>query len=237
MIIYESTEVIIMKKIIFTFLILSPLTAFTASFKASDCQSTNWEHQGKLDGEQGKKIDLLYSYIKKCDKANTPFSADLYRKGREEGLYTYCSNQNAYNMGFKKTSVHKDVCAATMFPEFQTYYNRGADFKKVDKQKIAVDKKIIQLSKTIEILDQAKAESQRLESQLNELSFKSEMAETQINKSTLMDAMTQPIMADPGLEASSNQEKPIDLEYDRGDIEHRQPAGADPRLKEDDLND
>jgi hypothetical protein len=219
-----------MKKIIFTLCVLSPLTVFAASFKASDCQNTNWEHQGKLDGEQGKKIDLLYSYTKTCDKANLPFSADLYRKGREDGLYTYCSNQNAYNMGFKKTKVHKDVCAATMFPDFQSYYERGVSFKKIDKEKIAIDKKIVKLSKTIEILDQAKAESDKLEAQLNELSFKPEMAETQINRSTLMSTMTQPIMADPGSEASLNQEKPIDLEYGRGDIEDRQPAGEDPRL-------
>lgn len=214
-----------MMKHIFIFILLAPLTTLAAGLKAKDCQFMNWEQKGKMDGLNGNKIDLLYSYTKTCDKAGAPFSADLYRKGREEGLYTYCSNRNAYDLGAQKAHVHKDVCAFNMFPDFQTYYDKGLNFKKFEKQKIAVDKKIANLSKTIEILNAAKAESEKLAFVMKDLEFKPEMANTQIHKSTLMDSMSQSISADPPQDSFTNSNKPLDLESYPGDlVEPRQPS-------------
>lgn len=217
-----------MKKIILLSLVFLSFSSFSfaSGFKSSQCQTMNWEEKGKFDGQNGKKIDLLYSYIKVCDKVNAPFSADLYRKGREEGLYTYCSNQNAYDLGFNKVSVQKGVCPFNMFPEFQAYYDKGSNYKKLEKQKLVLDKKIIKLSKTIAILESAKLESENIQSQMNELEFKPEMLKTQIIKSTLMDSMNEPIASDPGIETSVHSNGPMDLEKFPGDMieEKRQPA-------------
>ena len=228
-----------MKKLILITLMLTSSYAFgfSSGFKSSECQTMNWEEKGKADGEQGRKIDLLYSYIKKCDKVGAPFSADLYRKGREEGLYVYCSNQNGYELGLNKKRVQKDICPFNMFPEFQAYYDKGRNYKKLEKQKTVLDKKITRLSKTIAILEDTKAQREKVQAQMDELEFKPEMLKTQINKSVLMESMSEPISADPGLKTSVNSDGPIDLEKFPGDMkDDREPASVEEESDESSAN-
>lgn len=216
-----------MKKYLLVCLLLNLVAtyAFSAGFKSSDCQKMNWEEKGRIDGREGKKIDLLYSYTKVCDKVGAPFSADLYRKGREEGLYVYCSNQNGYELGLKKTRVQKDVCPFNMFPEFQTFYDKGVTYTKLAKQRATLENKITKLSKTVAILEETKLANEKIKSQMEALEFKPEMLKTQINRSTLMDSMNQPISADPGTKTSINTDGPIDLEKFPGDMQDsREPA-------------
>ncbi len=219
-----------MKKSIFAVLVLLfSIPTFAGSIKAADCQSTNWEQKGVEDGSRGEKIDVLYTYIKTCDKANAPFSADLYRKGREEGLYSFCSNTNAYNMGFKKTILNKGTCDNIMFPEFQAYYDKGLNYKLVEKQKFAVDKKVNSLTVYVQKLETAEAERKDLENQLKDLEFKPEMAKTTINRSDLMNTMSKPIDSDPKMDSTLNIGKPVDFKYETGDMMDRREPASKPK--------
>lgn len=219
-----------MKKIIFSLLVLSVSnSANSAALTAADCQSTNWEQKGIEDGTRGEKIDVLHSYIKTCDKANAPFSVDLYRKGREEGLYNFCSNTNAYNLGFQKAKLNKGICEGNMFPDFQAFYDRGLNFKIVEKQKFAVEKKINGLLAYVQKLEAAEVEKKALEVQLSELEFKPEMAKTTINRSNLMNSMSKPIDADPVLDSSINSGKPVDFKYESGDMMDRRNPASKPK--------
>ena len=225
MMLFQQAQGVLMK-----FLILLTAFSFTysnaASFKTSDCQNTNWEERGKIDGEQGERIELLYRYTKKCDKAGTPFSADLYRKGREEGLYTFCSNGNAYKMGLMKKRVRKDTCAFNMFPEFQTYYDKGINYKKLERQKASLQRKIDRLNKIVTKLQVAKDKDEELELAMEKLEFKPEMVKTKIIKSTLVDSMSQPVDADPGVETSAKSKNPMDIDNYPGDMDNeRKPSG------------
>ncbi len=216
-----------MNKLIFISVLMFSLSAFSASIKATDCQTTNWEQKGIEDGTKGEKIEVLYQYTKTCDKVNAPFSADLYRKGREEGLYSFCSNTGAYNMGFKKVRLNKGICDATMFPDFQAYYEQGFNYKIIEKQKFAVDKKVNSLTAYVQKLEAAEAERKELENQLSALEFKPEMAKTKINRSELMNTMSRPIDADPVSESSLNLGKPVDFKYESGDMmDRRNPAST-----------
>lgn len=72
--------------------------ATTATLKQADCSSANWEQVGRADGLRGANSQEILRHAKTCQGLATPDRA-LWEQGRQTGLKSYCTIDNAYNMG------------------------------------------------------------------------------------------------------------------------------------------
>lgn len=87
-----------------TFLIIAlPLLALTgcattSTLKQADCTLANWQEVGRMDGQRGASSQEILRHSKTCQGKATP-DRKLWEQGRQEGLKSYCTIDNAYNMG------------------------------------------------------------------------------------------------------------------------------------------
>lgn len=72
--------------------------ATTTTLKQTDCAHADWQQVGREDGAQGANAQKILTHAKTCQGQATPDRA-LWEAGRQEGLKSYCTPNNAYNMG------------------------------------------------------------------------------------------------------------------------------------------
>lgn len=130
-----------MKSLIFTSLVLL-IAGCSSGMKAVDCEKTDWYQKGLAEGSEGENIKTLYKYTKQCDDVGSSFSADEYRKGREEGLLNFCTEEKAFNLGLENKSYDKSVCSKSKFPLFSKSYKKGKLTRKLKKSKEKIEKEI-----------------------------------------------------------------------------------------------
>ncbi|MDO4450897.1 MAG: DUF2799 domain-containing protein [Moraxella sp.] len=89
-----------MKKSILLFLPILILSgcATTTTLKATECTHANWEHVGLNDGMHGASSQAILKHAKTCQGKSTP-NHELWEAGRQKGLESYCTPNNAYNIG------------------------------------------------------------------------------------------------------------------------------------------
>lgn len=93
----------IMKKTLFTIASVFALSilsgcATTKTLTQSDCTSADWHKIGLADGEVGASSQAILRHTKTCQNLATP-NRELWEKGRQEGLKSYCTTKNAYDIG------------------------------------------------------------------------------------------------------------------------------------------
>ena len=106
-----------MKKILFP---LGALAAFAllacAPINENQCKAGNWEGIGLRDGANGRSETHVTNYVEECGKFGTAVDLNAWRKGRTEGLKSYCTLTNAENVGRNGRAL-RPVCAnsSTLF--------------------------------------------------------------------------------------------------------------------------
>lgn len=70
----------------------------TTTLTKTDCTQANWEQVGRDDGVRGSSSQEILRHTKTCQGLATPDKA-LWERGRQEGLKSYCTTNNAYNLG------------------------------------------------------------------------------------------------------------------------------------------
>lgn len=110
-----------MKKVLLTTfgaLTLSILSgcATTKTLTQADCTTADWQKIGVEDGKRGANSQVILRHTKTCQSLATP-SRELWEKGRQEGLKSYCTTKNAYDigrMGYTLSAVCDDANLAEL---------------------------------------------------------------------------------------------------------------------------
>lgn len=68
-------------------------------FTKDDCASLDWYKVGVQDGTYGHNAQRILSHQKTCPTASDLPNRALWEEGRQLGLKSYCTKENAYEMG------------------------------------------------------------------------------------------------------------------------------------------
>lgn len=88
-----------MKAVILTIMGASLAITGCASLSKAECQVADWYQIGAKDGANGHDWSRLASHAKACAKVGITPDRDTWERGRQAGLYSYCTPANAYRVG------------------------------------------------------------------------------------------------------------------------------------------
>jgi hypothetical protein len=91
---------------------------------AEECAATDWERFGVNDGKLGVTTESRASRFDDCATVGQPVNLAAYQTGRSEGLLSYCTTENGYEVGYDGRR-YQNVCPPTLEPDFLQGYERG----------------------------------------------------------------------------------------------------------------
>ncbi len=101
-------------------LFVTSIFAGCATLNEEDCQLGDWYSIGLQDGQNGQK-NRASTYSKECSEYNVQVDLNEYKKGRSEGLKSYCTYENGVSVGEQNLSYGR-VCPAGLASEFLSGY-------------------------------------------------------------------------------------------------------------------
>ena len=117
------------------------LLAGCATLNEEDCRLGDWYSIGLQDGQQGNK-NRAAQYNKECAEYKVNVDLNEYKKGRTDGLKSYCTYENGVHVGEQNRSYNR-VCPTDLAPEFlagyQPYHNLASAKAKLREAERHVD--------------------------------------------------------------------------------------------------
>lgn len=107
--------------------------ASCATLSENECQSGDWFEIGKEDGARGRALDFIVQHAKACNEFGIAPQADPWRAGRVEGLKTYCTPRNAYNIGQRGRKL-APVCTGDNLRRLQALNARGIRWHRITRE-------------------------------------------------------------------------------------------------------
>lgn len=104
-----------------------------AAISEKECYTEDWYQRGLADGNNGLTSSQLDSYMKICNKAGAPVSADAYLQGRNEGLKHYCTPDRGREEGLMGRS-YKRVCPAHLESAFLRSYKPAHEVYQAERE-------------------------------------------------------------------------------------------------------
>jgi len=95
-----------------------------ASISRDECQVADWRTVGMEDGAQGAAPDAIGRYRKACAEHGVTPDLDAYMQGRSEGLKSYCTPGNGFNVGSQGYD-YAGVCPKNVEKGFLDAYSSG----------------------------------------------------------------------------------------------------------------
>ena len=95
-----------------------------ASIGPDECQVADWRTVGMEDGARGATPDAISRYRVACAEHGVTPDLDAYMQGRSEGLQSYCTPGNAFNVGSQGYD-YAGVCPPQAEREFLDAYSSG----------------------------------------------------------------------------------------------------------------
>ena len=95
-----------------------------ASIGSDECQVADWRTVGLEDGAQGASPDAISRYRVACAEHGVVPDLDAYMQGRTEGLQSYCTPGNAFNVG-AQGATYGGVCPPDVEGAFLDAYSSG----------------------------------------------------------------------------------------------------------------
>ena len=95
-----------------------------ASLSESECRSQDWAELGRADGQHGRPLSQFKEHREACKAHGVKPDGAAYKKGREEGLRTYCTPSGGYVAG-RRGDSYEDVCNAAAEREFRPAFRDG----------------------------------------------------------------------------------------------------------------
>jgi len=109
------------------------ILAACATLTESECQTDNWFEIGKSDGARGRSLDFIFEHAKACNEFGIAPKAEPWRAGRIEGLKTYCTPRNAYNVGQRGQKL-SPVCSGDNLPRLEAANARGIGWHRINRE-------------------------------------------------------------------------------------------------------
>ncbi len=118
------------------FLLLATLgaaacTTLTAEQRIAACQATDWVSYGENDGILGVATAARAEKFADCAALGYPADIAAYQAGRAEGLGSYCTVENGYEVGYAGRRYRK-VCPPELEPGFLQGYEQGGKERPAD---------------------------------------------------------------------------------------------------------
>lgn len=99
--------------------------ATTQNFTPQQCQASNWQQVGYVDGSNGRSGAYFGRYTNSCANVvgATP-NRILWEKGRQQGLKNYCTELTAYKVG-REGYDWQPVCPLAGIDKLEEAYSQG----------------------------------------------------------------------------------------------------------------
>ena len=99
--------------------------ATTQSLTPEQCQNSNWQEVGYVDGLHGRSGAYFGNYTNQCASVvgATP-NRVLWEQGRQQGLKNYCTELNAYKLG-REGYDWQPVCPLEGIEKLEEAYAQG----------------------------------------------------------------------------------------------------------------
>ncbi len=111
---------------------LAALVSGCASGLSRDeCQTADWHLIGYEDGVRGLQESQISKHRKSCAKHNVVMNLDDYRRGREEGIESFCQPGNGYSQG-RSGRRYAGVCPANLESDFLHAYRQGRELYQLE---------------------------------------------------------------------------------------------------------
>lgn len=147
-----------------------------ASLSKNECLSGNWEEIGVRDGAAGRPEEYLIQHTTACAKVNVVPDRGAWLHGRERGLDRFCVPHRAYSIGEYGGNFDVGICRNFDEGRLIEAYELGRDVHRISNDVAAIDKEIRDIRVTLENVDLAQKERERLAYRLGQLSYEREGA-------------------------------------------------------------
>ncbi len=104
--------------------LLLPFGLACSSLSKEECAQGDWYNIGLRDGQNGHSPNRIADHAKACSEYGTRPDNTVYNKGHAEGLKTYCTPENGYQVGLRGQTYYQ-VCPANLSGSFQKKYRLG----------------------------------------------------------------------------------------------------------------
>ncbi|MBI1339985.1 DUF2799 domain-containing protein [bacterium] len=101
------------------------------AMSVNECAAADWRAIGYQDGANGYSTARFGERDQICLNAGYRADAELYRIGREEGLFAYCDPRQGFRRGVDGGS-YAGVCPAELDPPYRAAFEDGLRVYKVE---------------------------------------------------------------------------------------------------------
>ncbi|MCB0363905.1 MAG: DUF2799 domain-containing protein [Bdellovibrionaceae bacterium] len=109
-----------------------------STLSKEQCEMGDWHEIGRMDGSKGYEMARFQQHVKACGEYGVTPSREVYTKGRDVGLTTYCTPENGMTVG-RNGSAYKNVCPANLERLFLKKYKIGKEMYDIDSQIKQID--------------------------------------------------------------------------------------------------
>ncbi|MEM7074968.1 MAG: DUF2799 domain-containing protein [Pseudomonadota bacterium] len=116
---------------------------------AEQCQGGDWTSIGFADGKAGRSEGYMSRHREACAKLGIVPDTQAWLAGRERGLKSYCTPQNAYDVGRKGNELNT-VCTGPSVTQLNRanargikYYAIGREISKLRTRSNDIDTKLL----------------------------------------------------------------------------------------------
>jgi len=197
-----------------------------ASISEKDCLQGDWYEIGLKDGRHGSH-NRSASYSKDCAEYQVQVDAELYKKGREKGLKSYCTYEKGVSLGSSNRS-YNNVCPAELAPEFLSGYQPYRNVAKAKAELHSVEYRVEEIREKLDDEELKEKDRKKIKSKLKSAKAKVKRAKGEVFKYELelilhkVDRETEQL----NLELASNDVTPLRKKQ----IERRLDKLADKRI-------
>ena len=132
---------------------LSVALASCTTLSENACQEGDWAAIGLRDGTLGRAASFVDNHAKACADLGIVPDRSAWEAGRQRGLQSYCSPDNAYRLGRNGRRL-SHVCTPTQMAALDApnrhglrYYEIGRDIADLERERRSIDADLANLTR------------------------------------------------------------------------------------------
>lgn len=129
-------------------LLFIPFGLACSTLSKEECAQGDWYNIGLRDGQRGHSPTRVAEHAKACAEFGTRPDNAVYTRGHSDGLKTYCTPENGYQVGLNG-EVYQQVCPANSSPAFLKRYRMGYRIYELRREVSGLDQRMQALYKKI----------------------------------------------------------------------------------------
>ncbi len=115
--------------------------ASCAPISEDQCRGGDWASIGQKDGQNGRSASVLEKYAETCGEFGIAPNRDTYLEARLRGLQSYCTPQNAYQIGRNGGRLN-NVCEPQVQQFIRPAFQKGERYHEISERMDKIDDRI-----------------------------------------------------------------------------------------------